>query len=172
MNVNMPAFNPVMPATTNPVMPTPTDRLGGGGTAVEMETARPVSDAQETQQSNPNPGQNTPQNAQDEGSQAAAARDDAALAAEARLQVAREGSDTPQGAAVDAGSLNPAPANEAPQGQLNEVQTSQQGQDNPAGRPDSEQAALQQRLEERLERAVDVAAPQAQEARSTLNEVV
>ncbi|WP_156500085.1 hypothetical protein [Ectothiorhodospira sp. BSL-9] len=173
MNVNMPAFNPVMPATTNAVMPTPTDRLEGGGTAVEMETVRPVSDARQTEQGNPNPGQNTPQNPPEGAdNQAAVGRSDAELAAQARLEAApREGTPTPQGFGVDQASLSQVAANETPQAQFSEIQGDQRGPDNAAGRPDTEQMASRQQQDD-LQRAFDVASTQAQGAQSTVNEMV
>ncbi|MCG5498884.1 hypothetical protein [Ectothiorhodospira variabilis] len=173
MNVNMPAFNPVMPATTNAVMPTPTDRLEGGGTAVEMETTRPVSDARQTEQGNANPGQNTTQNPPEAtNDQAVVERSDAELAAQARLEAApREGTPTPEGFGADQAGLSQGAANEAPQAQPSETQGGQRGPDNAAGRPDAEQMASRQQQED-LQRAFDVASTQAQGAQSTVNEMV
>lgn len=176
MNINMPAFNPVIPTAPNPVIPTPTDRQGGGGTAVEMDTARPVADARQTEQGNPNPGQNTAENTalnppQASNTPAVAGRTDSALAAEARLQVAREGSEAPQGFGVDPARLSQVAANETPQTQMNEPQAAQQGPNGVTARPDTEQMAMQQRLEQRLERGADVVDPQARDTR-TLSEMV
>ncbi|ANB01807.1 hypothetical protein [Ectothiorhodospira sp. BSL-9] len=162
MNVNIPAFNPVMPALK--------DRQSG--TAGEVGNARSGTNSQQTERGTPNLGQDMSRNSPEAAHKTSmTGRNDSALASEARLQVAREGSEAPQGFGADRATLSQLAMGQTPQAQLNDPQAGQQGPNNFTARPDADQATLQPRQQALLRAFGDAAAPQG-ESQRILNEQV
>ncbi|MFP4160351.1 MAG: hypothetical protein ACLFRJ_07800 [Ectothiorhodospira sp.] len=163
MNVTMPAFNPAMS--------TPKDRQWGS--AGDTENVRPEPNPRQAEQTPPTAGPDTIRSSTVATQEPAmVGRDQHALANEARLQVAREGNEAPQGFTGELAALRQLAADQqTPKGQFNDPLAGQQVPNNvTAQQPGAEQTTLQR--QQALQRAVgDMTTPQTQSQR-ILNEQV
>ncbi|EHQ51083.1 hypothetical protein ECTPHS_00240 [Ectothiorhodospira sp. PHS-1] len=94
MMVTTPVMNPVQPVIPNPVVPAPVEREGGGGTVTATEIDRAVLNSEEVEQGRPDAARS-----QEEA--IARQQGGSELAAQARLQAAREAETAPAGFGVD-----------------------------------------------------------------------
>ncbi|MCG5499392.1 hypothetical protein [Ectothiorhodospira lacustris] len=146
MMVTTPVMNPVQPVIPNPVIPAPVEREGGGGTVTPTEFDRAVLNSEEVEQGRPDAARS-----QEEA--IARQQGGSELAAQARLQAAREAETAPAGFGVDPAQLaDPESARQAPASTAGDAAAAATGPapGDETGRPGVTE--MQERLESRIVR--------------------
>lgn len=147
MMVTTPVMNPVQPVIPNPVIPAPVEREGGGGTVTPTETDRAVLNNEEVEQGRPDAARSQEESiARQQGS--------SELAAQARLQAAREAESAPTGFGVDpARAAEPGPTPQAPEAAGSNSTGATSGSSASGSAPEpSAMTEMQERLEARIVR--------------------